>query len=132
MAGRGAKHQIGMVSRCAQFDANDYNKGVMKFVILGKKRAQQGGKLENLPCTTLESLTRLSGVPHQARTCSELCQQIHDDLRIQHPEWIQPNGESPMCDAYEARLMDLLDPLMRNADDQSLGGPNSTPGHGLN
>jgi len=34
----------------------------------------------------------------------------HDDLRIQHPEWVQPNGESPTCDSYEARLMELLAP----------------------
>jgi hypothetical protein len=33
---------------------------------------------------------------------------IHDDLRKQHPEWVLPNGESPICDVYEARLMDLL------------------------
>ena len=39
---------------------------------------------------------------------TELRQQIHHDLRIQHPEWVQPNGASPMCDFYEARLMDLL------------------------
>jgi hypothetical protein len=39
---------------------------------------------------------------------TDLRQQIHDDLRIQHPEWVLPNGESPMCDAYEARLTDLL------------------------
>ena len=39
---------------------------------------------------------------------ANLRQQIHDDLRKQHPEWVLPNGESPMCDAYEARLMDLL------------------------
>ena len=38
----------------------------------------------------------------------DLRQQIHDDLRRQHPEWVLPNGECPMCDAYEARLMDLL------------------------
>lgn len=37
-----------------------------------------------------------------------LRRQIHDDLRIQHPDWVLPNGESPMCDVYEARLMDLL------------------------
>jgi hypothetical protein len=37
-----------------------------------------------------------------------LRQQIHDDLRKQHPEWVLPNGLSPMCDVYEARLMDLL------------------------
>jgi len=43
-----------------------------------------------------------------AKAIADLRQQIHDDLRTQHPEWILPNGESPMCDAYEARLMDLL------------------------
>jgi hypothetical protein len=45
---------------------------------------------------------------HQIHTYSELRQQIHDDLRIQHPEWIESNGEAPMCDFYEARLMKLL------------------------
>jgi len=35
-------------------------------------------------------------------------QQLHGDLRIQHPEWVESNGESPMCDSYEARLMELL------------------------
>jgi hypothetical protein len=45
---------------------------------------------------------------HQIVTYTELRQQIHDDLRIQHPEWIESNGEAPMCDFYEARLMDLL------------------------
>jgi len=48
---------------------------------------------------------------HQAHTYTELRQQIHNDLRIQHPEWVQPNGESPICDSYEARLMDLLEDL---------------------
>jgi hypothetical protein len=50
---------------------------------------------------------------HQIHTYTELWQQIHHDLRIQHPEWVQPNGSSPMCDSYEARLMELLDPLTR-------------------
>jgi hypothetical protein len=45
----------------------------------------------------------------QIHTYAELLQQIHDDLRIQHPEWVEPSGESPMCDAYEERLMELLD-----------------------
>jgi hypothetical protein len=39
---------------------------------------------------------------------ADLRQQIHDDLRKQHPEWVLANGESPMCDVYEERLMDLL------------------------
>ena len=55
------------------------------------------------------SHTKSVAVPHQIHTYSELRHQIHDDLRIQHPEWIQQNGESPMCDSYEARLMELLD-----------------------
>ena len=40
---------------------------------------------------------------------ANLLQQIRNDLRIQHPEWIQQDGESPMCDSYEARLLELLD-----------------------
>lgn len=50
---------------------------------------------------------------HHLRTYADLRKQIHDDLRIQHPEWIQPNGESPMCDSYEARLVKTLDVLIR-------------------
>ena len=54
---------------------------------------------------------------HQAHTYTELWQQIHHDLRIQHPEWILPNGESPMCDSYEARLMELLDSFARKGSE---------------
>ena len=59
------------------------------------------------------SRTKPMAVPHQIHTYTELRQQVHNDLRIQHPEWIEPNGESPMCDSYDARLMDLLDTLTR-------------------
>ncbi|MGH7981633.1 MAG: hypothetical protein ACREFF_00640 [Candidatus Udaeobacter sp.] len=44
----------------------------------------------------------------QVHTYAHLRKQIHLDLRIQHPEWVQADGESPMCDSYEARLMELL------------------------
>ena len=47
-------------------------------------------------------------IESQIRTFSELREQIHNDLRLQHPEWIEPSGESPMCDFYETRLMELL------------------------
>jgi hypothetical protein len=59
------------------------------------------------------NLSKPMAVPHQIHTYTELLQQIHDDLRIQHPEWVQPNGESPMCDSYEARLMKTLNVLKR-------------------
>jgi hypothetical protein len=51
---------------------------------------------------------------HQIRTYTELRQKIHDDLRLQHPEWVQPNGESPICDSYDTRLMELIDALTRS------------------
>jgi hypothetical protein len=57
---------------------------------------------------------------HQVHTYTELRQQIHDDLRIQHPEWVQPNGESPMCDAYEARLIELLNTLTPRGSNESV------------
>jgi hypothetical protein len=59
------------------------------------------------------SRTKSMAVPHQIHTYTELRQQIHDDLRIQHPEWVEPNGESPMCDSYEARLTEQLDTFTR-------------------
>ena len=45
---------------------------------------------------------------HKVDTYANLVQQIRNDLRLQHPDWIQPNGQCPMCDWYEARLIELL------------------------
>jgi hypothetical protein len=85
----------------------------MKFVSLRTKRARRQGKLDKPSRATRESLANSTATPHQIHTYAELRQQIHDDLRVQHPEWVQPDGKSPMCDSYEARLMQLLDSLMR-------------------
>lgn len=49
----------------------------------------------------------------QIHTYTELEQQIHEDLRAQHPEWIEPTGECRECDEHEARLRELLDSLTR-------------------
>lgn len=38
----------------------------------------------------------------------QLQEQIHEALRKEHPEWIQPNGDCPTCEAYESRLAELL------------------------
>jgi hypothetical protein len=38
----------------------------------------------------------------------QLQQQIHHALRVQHPDWVEPNGNCPTCDSYESRLADLL------------------------
>ena len=45
---------------------------------------------------------------HKIDAYADLLRQIRNDLRLQHPEWIEPNGQSPICDSYEARLIELL------------------------
>ena len=80
----------------------------MKFVSLRTKLAHRPSKLAKASRANRESLTTAPAPPHQIHTYAELRQQIHDDLRGQHPEWVRPDGKSPMCDSYEARLMELL------------------------
>jgi hypothetical protein len=60
---------------------------------------------------------------YQIHTYTELQQQIHDDLRIQHPEWIESNGESPRCDSYDACLTEMLDTLTRRGSNGSIVPP---------
>jgi hypothetical protein len=71
---------------------------------------------------------------HRIHTYTELRQQIHDDLRIQHPEWVEPNGECPTCDSYESRLTKMLDTLTRTGstarfkiDDSATEARNNEP-----
>ncbi len=72
------------------------------------------------PAPHLNVLTSPIAMSHQIHTYTELQQQIHDDLRIQHPEWVKPNGESPACDSYEARLTKMLDILTRRGSNDSI------------
>ena len=57
---------------------------------------------------------------HQIHTYTELRHQIHDDLRIQHPEWVEPNGECPKCDSYDSRLAELLETFTRTGSNESI------------
>ena len=65
------------------------------------------------------SLTKPMAAPHQIHTYTELRQQIHDDLRIQHPEWVERNGESSM------RLLEQLDTLTRRGSNESIAAPSA-------
>ena len=85
----------------------------MKFVSLRTKRTHRQGNPAKPSHATAESSANPTAPRHQIYTYAELRQQIHDDLRFQHPEWVQPDGTSPLCDACEARLMELLGPLIR-------------------
>jgi hypothetical protein len=71
-------------------------------------------------------------VMRAANSIDELRQQIHDDLRIQHPEWIEPNGECPECDFHEARLMEELNTLTRRGSDESIAAIHHAVEHGAN
>ncbi len=53
---------------------------------------------------TVHCSTAATEVPAYA----ELQREMHDALRAQHPDWVQPNGDSPLCDAYESRFEELL------------------------
>ncbi len=49
-----------------------------------------------------------SNASDEIRSYIQLQQKIHDDLRVQHPEWVEPNGDCPTCESYESRLAELL------------------------
>jgi hypothetical protein len=92
----------------------------MKFVSLKTQRNHRRGKLNKPSRVMPESFAKPMAVPHEVHTYTELRQKIHDDLRVQHPEWVQPDGKSPMCDSYEARLVELLAALKRRESAQPI------------
>ncbi len=50
-----------------------------------------------------------AGVTNGGRTrLFQLQQEIHDALRVQHPDWVEPDGDCPTCESYESRLAELL------------------------
>jgi len=65
-------------------------------------------------------LPRPIAMSHQIHTYTELRKRIHNDLRIQHPEWVEPNGGCPKCDSYESRLAELLENFTRTGPDESI------------
>ena len=44
----------------------------------------------------------------------QLQHQIHDALREQHPEWIEQNGDCPICESYESRFAELINLFQSN------------------
>jgi hypothetical protein len=47
-------------------------------------------------------------VPNKVPAYVQLQHQMHEALRKQHPEWVEPNGDCPTCESYESRLAELL------------------------
>jgi hypothetical protein len=61
-----------------------------------------------LPILLPVKINASEAVPEAVQPYLQLQQQIHEALRREHPEWIEPNGDCPICNAYESRLADLL------------------------
>jgi len=95
----------------------------MKLVSLKMQRSHRSTKVDKTSRANHGSFARPTNAPQQIHTYAELRQQIHKDLRVQHPDWIQPDGKSPMCDSYEARLMELLVGPTRRESPQSIIDP---------
>ncbi len=47
-------------------------------------------------------------VPDDVQAYVQLQKQMHEALLREHPEWVEPNGDCPMCEAYESRLAELF------------------------
>jgi hypothetical protein len=52
--------------------------------------------------------TSLPALAGKALAYVTLQREVHDALLAQHPEWIEPGGDSPTCDSYDARFAELL------------------------
>jgi hypothetical protein len=61
-----------------------------------------------LPMVLAMKMNASPAVPDAVQAYVQLQHQIHDALRKEHPEWVEPNGDCPMCEAYESRLAELL------------------------
>jgi hypothetical protein len=67
-------------------------------------------------------------MPNQIHSYSELQQRIHEDLRVQHPDWVAADGNCPTCDAYESRLAELLR-LAEHSNNVGMGEMRSEMSH---
>ena len=59
-------------------------------------------------------MSKSGSSPGEIRSYVQLQRQIHDALREQHPEWIEQNGDSPICESYESRFAELLELFQLN------------------
>ena len=62
-------------------------------------------------------------LPGEVQEYVHLQRQIHDALRKEHPEWVEPNGKSPKCDSYEARLVEQLDTFGKGGFNEPITTP---------
>jgi hypothetical protein len=54
------------------------------------------------------------------RSYAELRELVRVSLRIQNPEWVKPDGNSPICDLYDERFAALLGLVPSQEDEAEL------------
>ena len=54
------------------------------------------------------------------RSYAELRELVRVSLRIQNPEWVKPDGNSPICDLYDERFAALLGLVPSREDEAEL------------
>jgi hypothetical protein len=64
--------------------------------------------LRSLPTFHAMKTDTLPKMTDEIRSYAQLQRQIHDALRVEHPEWVEANGDCPTCESYELRLAELL------------------------
>jgi hypothetical protein len=75
---------------------------------IGKSHARAMAAVCLLPILVAMKTNASPIVPNKVPAYVQLQQQMHEALRKEHPEWVEPNGECPTCEAYESRLAELL------------------------
>jgi hypothetical protein len=55
------------------------------------------------------------------RTYAELRELSRVSLRAQNPEWMEPDGRSPICKIYEVRFAKLIGMAEPDKDDEKGG-----------
>jgi hypothetical protein len=76
--------------------------------VIGKSCEREMATLRSLAMFRAMKTKTLPRVTDEIHSYAELQQQMHEALRVEHPEWVQPNGDCPTCESYESRLAELL------------------------
>jgi hypothetical protein len=79
--------------------------------VIGKSCEREMAALRSLATFRAMKTKTRPKAPDEIGSYAELQRQIHDALRAEHPEWVQPNGDCPTCESYESRLAELLGKL---------------------
>ena len=74
---------------------------------------------KSLPASKYKQIDAV--ISEKIRTYAELRELVRVSLRAQNPEWVEPDGRSPICKIYEARFAKLIGMTELDKDDERGG-----------